>query len=193
MHPVRMAVRWARGVAILLLGLAATLALAVPANAVPQQLDQQQPAGASAREEPQLTQRQWDAVREELDASPALVKTVREEGGVRDHIYATPGAGTIVLSEPIEAEGPQLLIRTGGCGFGAVCIYFSRAEQLAIVAGATAAYVGLICRVTSGIGCIFAGSIVAAAASLLGSRGGICAGELRVRVSLVGNTAASCA
>jgi hypothetical protein len=53
----------------------------------------------------------------------------------------------------------------GGCGFLQRCIYFSRNEQLVIVAGGGATIAVLICGATALLGCAAASGVVAAALS----------------------------
>ena len=62
----------------------------------------------------------------------------------------------------------------GGCGFLQRCAYFSRSEQLIILAGSGATIVVLICSATALLGCAAASGLVAAAFQWLTDRGGIC-------------------
>ncbi|MBF4768132.1 hypothetical protein ISU10_10165 [Nocardioides agariphilus] len=62
----------------------------------------------------------------------------------------------------------------GGCGFLQRCLYFSRSEQLIILAGGGAAIVTVICGVTALLGCAAAAGLVAAVLQWLSNRGGAC-------------------
>jgi len=62
----------------------------------------------------------------------------------------------------------------GGCGFMQRCLYFSRGEQLIIVAGASATIIAAICTASAGVACAIASGIVGAAFQWLSNRGGIC-------------------
>jgi hypothetical protein len=66
------------------------------------------------------------------------------------------------------------LFSEGGCGFLQRCIYFSRSEQLIILAGGGATIVALICGATALLGCAAASAVVAAAFQWLSDRGGVC-------------------
>jgi hypothetical protein len=71
------------------------------------------------------------------------------------------------------STGPQQFSESG-CGFLQRCLYFSRSEQLTILAGSGAGLVVLICGATALLGCAAASAVVGAAFQWLSNRGGIC-------------------
>jgi hypothetical protein len=63
-----------------------------------------------------------------------------------------------------EARGGVLtpMFSESGCGFLQRCLYFTRSEQLIILAGGGATIVALICGATALLGCAAASGLVAA-------------------------------
>jgi hypothetical protein len=77
------------------------------------------------------------------------------------------------VAERCAASGPQQFSE-GGCGFLQRCLYFSRNEQLVILAGSGTTIAVLICGATALLGCAAASGVVAAALQWLSNRGGVC-------------------
>jgi hypothetical protein len=82
-------------------------------------------------------------------------------------LRCVPGAKRCV------ANGPHHLSE-GGCGVLQRCLYFSRGEQMILMAGGSAAIIAAICTATIGLGCAIASSVVGAAFQWLSNRGSIC-------------------
>ena len=76
-------------------------------------------------------------------------------------------------AERCAVTGPQQFSE-GGCGFMQRCLYFSRGEQLIIIAGGSAAIIAAICSSTLGVGCAIASALVGGAFQWLSNRGGAC-------------------
>lgn len=91
-----------------------------------------------------------------------------------DPVAAPAAAAPEIPTTATRTLRPVPQFSEGGCGFLQRCLYFSRSEQLIILAGGSATIVAAICGATALLGCAAASGLVGAAFQWLSSRGGAC-------------------
>lgn len=101
-------------------------------------------------------------------------------------VSAAPQA-TLAVAAPAGVSAPEVAsaaslasVRGDTCFPGIFCLYFTHLEQLTLLAGGSGALAAAACAET-GIGCIVAGGLVAAAVTFLSNQP-LCPGELEVPV-----------
>lgn len=108
-------------------------------------------------------------------------------------ILLAAAPASAVVAPAVAAAAPNSAVQTSatpqikptfriGAGNGAY-IYLTQREQQTVVAGGGAGIAAAVCGSTAGLACAGASAAMAAAATYVSSRGGICPGELELRIT----------